>query len=162
MTDERDVVIVAARDAYPEYRKWAAYVCQTHRTFRQVQRMGFYFARAIQPELSLIRHTHDDVAFDRANAAALRSTGDAFDSEVAALIERLLEAGPRKEHLAYQVLLLTPAEDEQTILLPHRIPNTKTDHEGKPVAWTRFQRYARLDVLQEGPRTTTELDQVEA
>lgn len=50
-----DVVIVAAKDAYPEFIKYQAYVGHPNRPFRRhVQWMAFYRAKAIQREVPTI------------------------------------------------------------------------------------------------------------
>jgi len=41
LANSNDVVIVAARNAWPEYNAFHAYVCQPNRTFQQVSRIGF-------------------------------------------------------------------------------------------------------------------------
>ena len=47
MGNRSDAVIVAARDAWPEYQEHHAYVCQPQRSFRAATHMGFYFGGAI-------------------------------------------------------------------------------------------------------------------
>ena len=47
-----DVVVVPARNAWPEYREFHAYVCQPKRPFQGVRRMAFYTAGAIQTSRS--------------------------------------------------------------------------------------------------------------
>jgi hypothetical protein len=79
---------------------------------------------------------------------------------VADLIERLLRRGPRVYGQPYQVFLLSAAGNQQTLRLPHPVKNTTTDHKGKTWAWTMGQRYTQSSVLLEGPKTTTELEQL--
>src|SRR6185437_10303454 len=59
-----DVVIVAAKNAYPEYKLLGAYICQpeSERTFQpQISRLGFYANGSIQPEVPLIRARRGEV-----------------------------------------------------------------------------------------------------
>ena len=42
VTSANDVVVVPARNAWPEYQQYHAYVCQPDRSFQQVTRMAFY------------------------------------------------------------------------------------------------------------------------
>ena len=52
LVDSDDVVVVAARFAYPEYLKRGVYVCQAERVFRDgLTHMGFYANSAIQPHV---------------------------------------------------------------------------------------------------------------
>lgn len=154
-----DTVIVAARNAYPEYLRTGAYVCQAGRSFKVgVNRMGFYTNKAIQPEIPMIRHRRDNLELSVEHATALKASGDKTDGEVGRLIEELLENSPRQSGEAFQVFLLTSPEDEETLHLGKPIRNTTTDHRGQPWAWTLGQRYLRSDLLGERPETTTQLD----
>ena len=158
---QEDTVVVAARNAYSEYRETAAYACQPGRAFRGgVGRMGFYYGGAIQAEVPLIRHRRDNVTFSRDSATALRETGDPFDAEFAALIERLLDTSTRVPGQQYQVFLLSPADGEQTLRLAQPIKNTTTDHKGKASAWTMGQRYTQSSALAQSPGTTSELERL--
>jgi hypothetical protein len=65
-----------------------------------------------------------NLEWTRASAAALRQTGAALDAEVADLIERTLDdpGDPRHEAWRYQVFLLTPKDDAQTLTIaPGRV-----------------------------------------
>ena len=44
----KDVVVVPARFAWVEYKKYHAYICQPERNFRKVNRMAFYSERKIR------------------------------------------------------------------------------------------------------------------
>jgi hypothetical protein len=60
-----DTVVVAARVAWPEYQRFAAYVCQPNRSFRVgLTHLGFYAHGAIQPLVPRIRD-HLVAALDR-------------------------------------------------------------------------------------------------
>lgn len=105
LLDSDDVVIVAARDAYPEY---AAYVCQPGRSFREgLSHMGFYAGGQIQREVPRILYREDNVSFTAAEIARRRQ-GSAQDQRIAEVIKILLAAGPRQAGEAFQVFLLTP------------------------------------------------------
>jgi hypothetical protein len=73
--DPRQVVVVPARDAYPEYLEYGAYVCQPRRSFKPVERMAFYCRGQIEREIPLIRHVMEEVGVlpgERGCAADLR------------------------------------------------------------------------------------------
>jgi len=48
------VVVVAARFALDEYRKYSAYICQSNRSFRRCVRMAFYTKNKIDRRISKI------------------------------------------------------------------------------------------------------------
>ena len=94
--DDDEVVVVAARNAYPEYLRRSVYVCQPNRSFRDgLTRMGFYANGAIQRPLPRIRYREDLVTFTRQEAAARRS-GSAVDRQIGEVIELLLADGPAR------------------------------------------------------------------
>jgi hypothetical protein len=152
--DPRQVVVVPARDAYPEYLEYGAYVCQPRRSFRPVERMAFYCRGQIEREIPLIRHVLDEVEFSRENADVLRTSGKSAARETAELIERLLEAGPRQEGEFFKVFLLTGAGDPETVILERLIRNDATDASGRTIAWVRNQRYTSLAALRKVHRTS--------
>ncbi|QDT48929.1 hypothetical protein Pan258_29760 [Symmachiella dynata] len=61
LANSNDVVVVAARNAWPEYNDFQAYVCQPNRSFQQVSRIGFYSKGVVYPLVPRIIATHDDV-----------------------------------------------------------------------------------------------------
>ena len=160
LVDTDDVVVVAARDAHPEYREVAAYVCQAGRAFRSgLTHMGFYAAGQIQVELPAILGREDDVIFSRSEARRRRRRGRDRDRGIAALIETLLDNGTRVEGQAYQVFLLTPIGDPRTVRLETPIQSDTRTESGRPWAWTLGQRYAKLSRLTApGVRFTSQLE----
>ena len=158
-----DVVVVAAKDAYPEYADddYAAYVCQPGRHFRPgVQRLGFYTHGQIKPELPRIRAMFDNVAFtEPASDAAEQATGIAGDStqtreDLGKLIERVIEDQARPPGPNHKVLLLEPSDEAFHLDAP--IDNDTTAASGRPWAWTLGQRYTSLNALRRA-RTTSDL-----
>ncbi len=150
-----DTVVVAARAAWPEYQRLAAYVCQPNRSFRAgLKHLGFYAEGAIQPLIPHIRKHHTAVRFTRDEARAVRAVGEA---ELAGLIESLLDEQSRTDGEAYDVLLLTPADDPKTVRLEAPITNDTVTESGKPWGWTLSQRYTSLDKLTSGVTHTSQL-----
>ena len=154
-----DTVVVAARNAYPEYLRISAYICQPGRSFRSgLERMGFYAEGAIQRELPRIRARRDNVMFSAEASAALRDDSeDPVDHEIAELVMDLSD-DPNRGGQPYQVFLLSPPDGQETMRLPNVILNTKTDQHGRPWAWTLSQSYVRSEILLSGVQTTSELD----
>jgi hypothetical protein len=123
--------------------------------------MGFYYDRAIQPEIPLILDRRDHVVFSTDTIRRLRATAGPFDVELAAAIECLLHSTPpRKEGFPYQVFLLSPPGGRDTIRLDRPVENTDEDYNGRYTAWTMGQRYAFSSALRQNPRTTTELEEL--
>lgn len=160
LLDTDDVVVVAARDAYPEYLQHAAYVCQPGRAFRDgLTHMGFYTNGAIQREVPRIEYREDDVAFTAAEATQ-RAGGDENDERIAELITTLVAAGPRQAAETYQVFLLSAVDDPATIRLNNAIVNDTVAATGRRWAWTMGQRYVSLSRLTDpGVAVTTDLEQ---
>jgi hypothetical protein len=150
-----DTVVVAARAAWPEYQRLAAYVCQPSRSFKAGLRyFGFYAEGVIQPLIPLILERQVAVPFTHAEAAARRASGGML---IASLIETLLAEESRTEGQAYDVLLLTPGDDPRTTRLQAPITNDTVTSSGKPWGWTLSQRYTSLDKLTSGATRTSQL-----
>lgn len=151
-----DVLVVAAgKAAARDYLDYNAYVCQPNRPFREVDRLGFYRRRRIEPYFPLVRRRVLDVVFSRENAQRLRATGSQLDRELADLIDAILTDGRRSEHSRYQVFLLTAPDDPRTLLLDDPIHHAVL---GRGSAWTQGARYTSESRLRRNPRTTAELD----
>jgi hypothetical protein len=150
-----DVVIVAAKVAYPDYLGLNAYICQDGRTFRDVVRMGFYRRGKIEPHFPAIRAVEDHVAFSDENAARLRATGSPIDREIADLIESAPSYYKSYEGEPHKVFLLTAPDDlPATLVLPQPIIH---ETGGRGSAFTQWQRYVSEAALYANPTSTREL-----
>ncbi len=158
LVDSDEVVVVAARVAYPEYLKRSVYVCQPERAFRDgLTHLGFYANSTIQPHVPRIRYREDSVTFTHEEAAA-RDRGSATDRLVGEVIRTLLADGPREEGKQYQVFLLSGPEDPDTVRLARPIANDTVAESGRPWAWTIGQRYVSLaDLTRPGVALTSDL-----
>jgi hypothetical protein len=155
LVDNDDVVIVAARFAYPEYLKHSAYIRQAGRAFRDgLTHLGFYANSAIQTHISRIRQREDLVTFTLEEAAA-RKAGSPADQLIDGIIETALRAGTREEGKQYQVFLLSGPEDQDTVRLAQPIINDVLSASGRPWAWTMGQRYVSLTSLTQPGVTVT-------
>lgn len=147
LVDSDDVVIVAARSAYPEYLRRGVYVCQSERGFRQgLTHLGFYAEGAIQTHIARIRYREDMVPFTHEEVER-RGEGTEVDRAIAQIISEDLDSGQRVQGEPYQVFVLSPAGDPETILLAQPILNDTVTSAGKPWAWTLGQRYTSLAAL---------------
>ncbi len=142
-----DVVIVAARSAWPEYNELHAYVCQPNRSFQQVSRIGFYSKGAIYPLVPQILASEDEVEMRKG----------LYKGELGKLVNRLVDEGRRPEGGHFKVLLLSAPDSENTLKLTGPIPNDKRSKTGKPTAFTMGQRYVSKDSLATA-NTTMDLD----
>ena len=119
LIDNDDVVVVAARFAYPEYLARGLYICQPQRAFRDgLTHMAFYANGAIQVHVPRIRYRKDQVTFTHDEVGA-RQSGSETDRLIGAAIEGDLHAGTREESKQYQVFLLSAPDDPDTVRLPH-------------------------------------------
>lgn len=156
-TPDDDVLVVpGGKIAVADYLRHDAYICQPERNFRDVERVGFYRSSKIEPFFPRIRYRKKNVEWSRANAASLRQTGAPLDAEVGALVDRTLDdpADPRHEGWKYQVFLLTPQDDEQTLRLPKQIQHRT---HGRGSAWVQGTRYTSEAALRSNPQTTDDL-----
>lgn len=153
---ESDVLVVAAgKIAVADYLRHQAYVCQPHRSFRPVQRIGFYRNGQIEPFFPSVRDRRMDVEFTTENASRLRAQGGT-QAEVGDLIDRMLQdpADPRVNGHSYQVFLLTSEHDPQTLRLAGPILHRVLGH---GTAWVQSTRYTTEEKLRGNPATTAEL-----
>jgi hypothetical protein len=144
VSSEADVVVIPARQAWPEYREFHAYVCQPRRSFQGVRRVAFYTEGAIQQTVPRIREAHDEVLFESG-----RYAGD-----LGTLVERLLASGRRERGQLYKVMLLSWPEDVETLTLVAPIPNDLKGTSGRPTAFTQNQRYVSEDKLRKARKTS--------
>ena len=132
-----DVVIVAARSAWPEYNELHAYVCQANRTFQQVSRMGFYSKGVIYPLVPKILEVYEEVPM----------VSGSYSGPLGKLVDRLVNESLRVEDARFKVILLSPPDSPDTLKLAAPIPNNQRSKTGKPTAFTMGQRYASSQQL---------------
>ena len=143
-----DTVVVSARDAWPFYEKQFAYVCPSGRSFRAVERIAFYADQEVKAEVPWIRARRDNVEWTEEHSAALASSPDRHDRQIARVIQTsrqsIWTAG------SYQVFLLSqPAAPEHRSLhqtLPHLA-------RGRGSAFVQRHRYVSLHALQTATTT---------
>lgn len=146
LPSDSEVVVVAARDAWPEYERYHAYVCQADRSFQAVRNMGFYASGMIQPLIPRILDTHPHVDFVPGNNPA----------KLDELIRKLLDETSRQPGHAYKVMFLSAPDSNETTNLGRPIVNDLTTTTGRTWAFTLSQRYVSLERLMQA-RTTRDL-----
>ncbi len=148
VTPEQDVVVVAARTAWPEYQRHSAYVCQPGRTFQRVQRIAFYCDGEIKPIIPKVLNVFDHITF-----------GDHIaEPKLAALVRAMIDdrASNKQVSMDYKVFLLSPPDDSETLVLPDSIRNDIQSASGRISAYTQGQRYTSEGNLKHA-RTTMDL-----
>lgn len=140
-----DVVVVAARDALPEYLRYHAYICQPLRAFQPVQRMAFYTQGQIDPHVPKILAVHERVEL----------TAENYDGELGTLIQRLLDETPRRvKGQANKVIFLSAPDSPDTVVLANPVLNDLTTKNGRTSAFTQGQRYTSLERLRLAKNTS--------
>jgi hypothetical protein len=146
LASPNDVVVVAARNAWPEYNQIHAYVCQPNRPFQQVKRIAFYSEGQVHPLLPKIVHSYDNVVMEVEKAPAA----------IADLVRRIIKEQRRKAGDRFKVLLLSAPDSPDTLRLIGPIPNNMQSKSGKPTAFTMGQRYISSERLGNA-KTTSDL-----
>ncbi|MBC7854786.1 MAG: hypothetical protein IAF94_15245 [Pirellulaceae bacterium] len=131
------ILVVAARNAWPEYQEIHAYVCQPNRTFQNVDRVAFYSQGYIRPLIPRILESHEEVKMVRGQ----------WPGRLGKLVEQLLSENRRVEGESFKVLLLSAPESPATLQLLASIPNDLKSASGKPTAFTRGHRYVASEQL---------------
>jgi len=140
----KDVLVVPARNAWPEYQRIHAYVCQASRPFQKVERMAFYSAGQIQATIPRILDQRDSVQFIFGK----------HEGWVGELIDRLLSEKAREEGATYKILKLSNPEDPETLVLKAPVFNDLRSERGRPIAFTQNQRYVSLEKLLKAQKTS--------
>lgn len=147
LASDKDVVIVPARHAWPEYQQYHAYVCQADRKFRQTKRMAFYCHGEIQQRIpQIVEPYHPHIRFVHGE----------HKGRLGELIDVLLNDGVKKEGEIHGVFILSPTDAPETLNLEHPIKNDLTSIDGKPIAFTQNQRYVSSDRMKTA-KTTSQL-----
>lgn len=148
---ENDTVVIPARQAWPLYENCHAYVCQSGRAFRPVERVAFYADREIKPEIPAVLHRRDNVEWSAEEISRLRRSENRFDRKIATVIE---VSRPDWADGRYQVFLLTGPGHPEHRRLGAPLPHAGT---GLGSAFVRRQRYVSLHAL-ETATSTVDLD----
>lgn len=145
-SDDR-VVVVAAREAWPEYLEYGAYVCQPDRSFKKVNRIAFYADGEIKPSVAKVIGEYDNVEFTPETLEPQR---------LRELAESLLKTSSRQPGMRYKVLLLSREREKDTITLDSPVRNDMRTASGRPWAFVLGQRYVPLEALMRA-KSTSEL-----
>lgn len=146
LQNPKDILIVAARQAWPEYKEYSAYICQPNRSFQHVDRIGFYSKGVVHPIIAKILEVHEEVELRRVHAA----------TQLGKLINRLVEDNVRAERDSAKIILLSSPDSPDTMKLDTEILNDKKSQSGKTVAFTMGHTYVSSEELVKA-KTTSDL-----
>lgn len=149
LASDSDVVIVAARHAWDEYKRFCAYVCQPDRSFQPVGRIAFYSQGQVYPLVPRIIETHECVEF----------SPNLHKGRLGKLVDDLLKNSLRQKGQSYKVMLLSEPDSKETIILEQPVINDMTTDTGRTWAFTLSQRYVSLDRLKRAKTTTGLVDE---
>ncbi|WP_241832889.1 hypothetical protein [Amycolatopsis sp. CB00013] len=145
-----DTVVVSAKHAWPLYETCSAYVCQSGRAFRPIERVAFYADRQVKLDVPAVLHRRDNVEWSSEEAARLGASDDRLDRKIAKVIEASDE---NWRDGRYQVFLLTGPGHPDHRRLRAALPHLGT---GRGSAFVQRQRYVSLHSL-ENAATTADL-----
>ena len=143
-------MIVAAGIAYDEYLAYSAYICQTGRSFRPIERFGFYRDKCIEPLLPEVLYRRDHVTIDEDTAERLALSESSDERTIGALIKRLVADDSFRVGDSQQIFLLSDPGDSRTLNLEFPVPHSDAG------AWTQSQRYVAAGRLRKA-RSTDDL-----
>ncbi len=153
----REVLVVPARVALPEYLELSLYMCQPNRTFRAVSHLAFYAGGRIDPHVPAVLGSVESVLIGEEGVRAAEGLDEALRAQLLAVVRRLeAESSPRLG-LEQKVLFLSAPDAPETVHLPRPVENDLLSESGRPAAFVQGQRYVPLSALQAGPKTTSEL-----
>lgn len=142
----KEVVVVPAHRAWPQYQRYHAYICQPNRTFQPVQYVAFYCGGHIQPLVPQVLKVWDEVVY-----------GDSpTDRDLAKVVEAILQDQLATIGISNKIMMLTAPDDPRTLKLEFPIPNALKADSGQTIAFTQNQRYVGLARLRKA-RTTADL-----
>ena len=148
-----DVLVVAARRAWPIYQKHQVYVTwpeSSHVQFRQTKYLAFYAEQAIQPIIPKIEKDYGEVTIGKASEA------EDADQWLIDKCAELLRESPESysPQNVNRIFKLTSQDDAETLTLPAPIPNDKVDKNGRRVAFVFGRGYVRSHRLKTANKTS--------
>lgn len=146
-----DTVVIPGSQAWDLYQKERVYICQPGRSFRQVDRIGFYADKSVKADIPFIANRTDNVEWSVAEQQRLLSSPKSNEKRMGKIMEVARALGWNSGR--YQVFLLSQPGDPR-----HRALNQALPHQtaGRGTAFVQKQRYVSLHDL-ETAKTTADL-----
>ena len=152
------VLIIPARQAIEDYKKYSIYACQPNRSFQKVQYLGFYRMGAIDQRIAkILSPPIESILLTEEGIQICEGLDQATVSRLQALVIKLRDDNSDRYNDTMKVFFLSAYDSTETIWLTQDIQNDLINAEGRPYAFTQGQRYVSLANLKENPKTTTEL-----
>lgn len=142
-TKKFDTVVIPGSQAWDLYQKEHVYVCQAGRSFRQVDRIGFYADKEVKAEVPFITNRVDNVDWSIAEQQRLLASAKSDEKRMGKIMKVARDLGWTAGR--YQVFLLSRAGDPR-----HRILRKELNHQtsGRGTAFVQKQRYVSLHDLE--------------
>ena len=129
ITSDKNVLVIPARKAWPEYNEFYAYVRQPERSFQPVSYLAFYHDNQIYGLIPKIIEIHDRVVMESGR----------YEGKLGQLVDELLDKKRREEGRAHKIMLLSHPDTPDTIHLENPITNDLTSATGRTTAFTQNQ-----------------------
>lgn len=142
-TKKFDTVVIPGSQAWDLYRKEHVYICQAGRSFRQVDRIGFYADKTVKADIPFITNRIDNVDWSLAEQHRLLASAKSDEKRMGKIMEVARDLGWTSGR--YQVFLLSRAGDPR-----HRTLGKELSHQtnGRGTAFVQKQRYVSLHDLE--------------
>lgn len=157
---EDEVLIIPARVAFDEFKKYGAYVCQQNRPFRYITHIGFYRNKRIERNFPKVIARFDSL---RLTGNIIEDNDDRLVPDQKDLLKRygdkLCDLYNKIKRDGYRTTDELGFDDYQIFLLDAKngiILDEAIRHE-RGGAWVQGQRYIPLAALDKSPKTTDDL-----
>lgn len=152
--DDR-VLVVAARKAWPEYKKHGIYFCQPNRSFKPVAYMAFYTDGVIKPTVPKVRDSIESIELTEEAIQNNLGLPQSQREQLLDAVNQLHQEGAERYGEMQKVIFLGEGEE---LTSPVKNDKTATDSD-RTVAFVQGHRYVSFSKLQESPEYTTELEE---
>ncbi|MCF6273562.1 MAG: hypothetical protein L3J37_10305 [Rhodobacteraceae bacterium] len=155
------VLVIAARIAWPAYCKHGVYICQSGRSFRDVDWLGFYSDGVIQSKVAKVEYRNPLFSFsdsDTVSAQLLEENSTERFGVGPEDLQRKLQGWFDGNQWAIgktvQLFSLSGVDSAETETLDGPIKNNLKGRGGKGTAYTQSQRYVPLAMLKSSKLTS--------
>ena len=145
------VLVVAARRAWPMYKRFGVYRCQPMRSFRDSEYMAFYTDGEIKPLVAKIRLVIESL--DVGNEEGLESLSER-NKELIEELKKKIEGREQELEGTHKYMFLSEPDDNETVRLIKPITNDSKDKNGNLTPFTFGQRYVTLESLKNAGKTS--------
>lgn len=157
---EDRILVVAARNAWPEYEAFKIYFCQPNRSFRPSEYLAFYTKGEIKPEVPKITEAVEQVELSLPGIDDLESDiSEERREELRRVINTMREfeaPGHHRLGTEQKVLFLDPSQGFE---LDKPVKNDKTAEDtARRIAFVRGHRYVSANDLRDSPDYTSALE----